>query len=138
MHPKPKACEKCLVLEGEQFTEEPSRPHPNCRCEIKKHSLRKQKKHINGSLSIHEWHRFKGGRHVQIKLRGVWGGLTTGVWIEVNGKSEKNVACPPGISHTIDLTTDETVPVLWKIRLIAHGSDNVRVDYEIVYENWDD
>ncbi|WP_018125549.1 hypothetical protein [Desulfovibrio oxyclinae] len=138
VHPKPKACEKCRTMAGKEFMEEPERPHLNCKCEIKKHPLRKQKRYINGSLSGHEWHRFKGGKHIHIRLKGIWGGVTTGVWLEVNDESKENVACPPQASHTINLTSDEDAPVTWTIRLLAHGSDNIQVDYTIIYEDWND
>lgn len=137
VHPKQNACEKCQTMAGKEFMEEPERPHPNCKCEIKKHPLQKPKRHISGSLSTHEWSRFKGGKHVLLRLKGVWGGATTGVWLEVNGESEGNYACPPQASHTINLTSDEDAPVIWKIRLVGHGSDNIQVEYTIIYEDWD-
>ena len=37
VHPKAKACEKCKAMEGIKYTEEPERPHPNCKCDIRKH-----------------------------------------------------------------------------------------------------
>ena len=37
VHPKPGACDVCKSMEGFVFTEEPARPHPNCRCRIEKH-----------------------------------------------------------------------------------------------------
>ena len=37
VHPKPDACDVCKGMEGIVFTEEPERPHPNCRCRIEKH-----------------------------------------------------------------------------------------------------
>tara|TARA_Y100001954_G_scaffold228056_3_gene271926 strand:- start:16993 stop:17370 length:378 start_codon:yes stop_codon:yes gene_type:complete len=125
-------------MAGKEFMEEPEPPHPNCKCEIKNHPLRKQKRYINGSLSSHKWHWFKGGKHVRIRFKGIWGGVTSGVWLEVNGESKENVACPPLVSHTINLTSDEDAPVTWTIRLLAHGSDNIQVDYTIFYEDWDD
>ncbi|MBI9080090.1 MAG: hypothetical protein JEY79_10175 [Pseudodesulfovibrio sp.] len=85
VHPKPNACEKCQSMAGKEYMEKPEWPHPNCKCEIMKHPLRKTKRYIKGSLSNHEWHMLKGGKHIHIKLKGVWGGVLTGVWIEVNG-----------------------------------------------------
>ena len=35
VHPKPGACDVCKGMEGIVFTEEPARPHPNCRCRIR-------------------------------------------------------------------------------------------------------
>lgn len=37
VHPKPNACDKCQSMAGVKFEEKPERPHPNCKCEIKKH-----------------------------------------------------------------------------------------------------
>jgi hypothetical protein len=138
LHPKPNACEKCQDMAGKEFMEEPERPHPNCKCEIRKYPLRNPKRYINGTVSTHEYHMFKGGKQIHLRLKGVWGGLTTGVWVEVNGESKGSYACPPQASHSINLTGDEDTPVTWKIRLVAHGSDNIEVDYTIIYEDWDD
>ena len=37
VHPKPGACDACLDMAKEVHTEEPERPHPNCKCVILKH-----------------------------------------------------------------------------------------------------
>lgn len=37
VHPKPAACDKCQAMGGIKFAEKPERPHPNCKCEMKKH-----------------------------------------------------------------------------------------------------
>lgn len=138
IHPKPNACDKCKALAGKKFLKEPERTHPNCKCEIKKHPLRRPTRYINGSITGHEWLRFEGGKNITIHLTGVWGGITTGVWIEVNGESQETVACPPRTVHTINFTGDGNPPIIWTIRFLAIGSDNVQVDYTIVYEDWSD
>lgn len=138
VHPKANACEKCNMLAGKRFLQEPERPHPNCKCEIKKHPLRRPTRYINGSITGHEWLRFEGGSTVTIHLTGVWGGLTTGVWVEVNGESEGTFACPPRVTQTINLTGDGNPPITWTIRFLALGSDNTQVDYTIIYEDWSD
>jgi len=40
VHPKPKACEACQAMADEIYLEEPQRPHPNCKCEYKKHDIK--------------------------------------------------------------------------------------------------
>lgn len=66
IHPKPYAYDKCKALAGKKFLKEPERPHPNCKCEIKKHPLKRPTRYINGSITGHEWLRFEGGKNITI------------------------------------------------------------------------
>lgn len=134
VHPKPKACEKCKAMEGKEFMEKPERPHPNCKCEIKKHPLRKPKRYINGSLTGYEWYSFNGGRQINIEFRGISGGITSGVLVKSNHIDSKVVACPPLTTPSVSLITDQSPLVDWQITLIATGSDNIQIEYTIIYE----
>lgn len=37
VHPKAKACDKCQAMAGIKFADKPERPHPNCKCEMRRH-----------------------------------------------------------------------------------------------------
>lgn len=136
VHPKPKACEKCKALEGKEFMEKPERPHPNCKCEIKKHPLRRAKRYINGYLSDHAWHLFTGGKQIDISFDGVSGGPLAGAHVQSNYGHSQQVACMPHSSNATTLTVDQTPPVPWRITLMAVGN-NTGINYTITYEDWD-
>ena len=42
-HPKPGACEKCQAMAKKICLEKPERPHPNGKCEYKKHDIKAPK-----------------------------------------------------------------------------------------------
>ena len=136
IHPKPDACDKCKALEGREFMEEPERPHPNCKCEIKKHPLRRPKRYINGSVTGHEWVSFSGGRQVDISFHGISGGLASGIHLVSSQGHSEQIACMPGTSNATTLVANQAPPVPWRITLVATGSDNVMIDYTVVYEDW--
>lgn len=136
IHPKPDACDKCKALEGKEFMEEPERPHPNCRCEIRKHPLRRPKRYINGSVTGHEWASFVGGRQVDISFKGISGGITSGVHLISGQGHSEQIPCMPGTNNATTLVADQAPPVPWRITLVATGSDNVMINYTVVYEDW--
>lgn len=136
VHPATNACEKCKALAGKRFVEEPERPHPNCKCEIRKHPLRKPTRYISGSVEGFAIETFVGGRQVDISFEGVSGGLTSGVHLTSNQGHSEQIACMPSTSNSTTLTTDQTPPVDWRINLIAAGSDNVLIYYTITYDDW--
>jgi len=119
VHPKPKACDKCKALEGIEFMEEPERPHPNCKCEIKKHPLRRPKRYINGSVSGHAREVFVGGRQVDISFEGISGGITSGVHLISSQGHSEQIACMPFTSNSTTLIASENPPVDWRIELGA-------------------
>lgn len=112
VHPKPGACDTCKAMEGKEFMEEPERPHPNCRCEIKKHPLRRPKRYISGLLEGFAWHRFTGGAQVDIELRGISGGLTSGALIFSDHGHAKQLACMPYTTNSTSFTVDQSPPVV--------------------------
>ena len=116
--------------------EEPERPHPNCKCEIKKHPLRRPKRYINGSVTGHSRETFTGGKQVDISFEGISGGITSGVHLISNQGHSEQIACMPFTSNSTTLFAGQEPPVNWSIRLIAAGSDNVMINYTIVYEDW--
>lgn len=138
VHPKPGACDTCKAMEGKEFMEEPERPHPNCRCEIKKHPLRRPKRYINGSLTGYERETFVGGRQIELSFDGMSGGMTSGLHLISNHGHSEQIACMPFTSNSTVLTADVEPPVYWEIQMIAAGSDNVMINYTIAYEEWDD
>ena len=77
-----------------------------------------------------------GGRQVEISFQGISGGLASGVHLYSNKGHSQQIACMPFSSNSTTLTTGQTPPVDWKVRLIAAGSDNVMMHYTIVYEDW--
>ncbi|MBI9079426.1 MAG: hypothetical protein JEY79_06765 [Pseudodesulfovibrio sp.] len=136
VHPKPKACEKCKAMEGKEFTEEPERPHPNCKCEIKKHPLRRQKRYINSSVKGYARQTFVSGREVEISFEGISGRVTSGVHLSSNQGHSEQIAYLPFTSNSTSLVAGQTPPVDWFISFITAGSDNVMINYSIVYEEW--
>jgi hypothetical protein len=138
VHPKPKACEKCQALAGKEFMEEPERPHLNCKCEIKKHPLRRPKRYINGSLTGHAYETFTGGDHVGISFEGISGGLASGVHLSSNHGHSEQIACMPFSSNSTSLDAGQKPPVDWQIHMVAAGSDNVMINYTIAYEEWNE
>lgn len=136
VHPKPKACDTCKAMEGKEFMEEPERPHPNCKCEIKKHPLRRPKRYINGLLTGHEYVSFTGGDHVEISFEGISGGITSGVHLSSNHGHSEQIACMPFSSNSTSLDAGQKPPVDWQIHMIAAGSDIVMINYTIEYEVW--
>ncbi|WP_207265066.1 hypothetical protein [Desulfovibrio sp. Huiquan2017] len=138
VHPKPKACDTCKAMEGKEFMEEPERPHPNCKCEIKKHPLRRPKRYINGSLTGHSREVFVGGRQVDIFFEGISGGITSGVHLYSSQGHSEQIACMPFSSNSTTLIAAGDPPVSWSIQLVAAGSDNVMINYTIEYEEWNE
>ncbi len=137
VHPKPKACEKCQAMGGKEYMEEPERPHPNCKCEIKKHPLRRPVRYINGYLTGHAWHRFTGGKRVEISFQGVSGFGAAGVHLYSNYGHSEQVSCPPHTSNQTSFVVEQSAPILWKITLKDVGN-NTGINYTITYEDWDD
>jgi len=138
VHPKPKACEKCQAMAGKEFMVEPERPHPNCKCEIKKHPLRRPKRYINGSLTGHAREAFKGGKQVNISFEGISGGITSGLHLVSNQGHSEQIACMPFTSNSTTLIAAGDPPVNWSIQFVAAGSDNVMINYTIEYEEWNE
>lgn len=138
VHPKFKACEKCQAMGGKEYMEEPERPHPNCKCEIKKHPLRRPKRYINGSLTGYANVTFTGGAYVEILFEGISGGITSGVHLTSNHGHSEQIACMPFSSNSTSLDASQTPPVDWSISLVAAGSDNVMINYTVEYEEWNE
>ncbi|MEF2230066.1 MAG: hypothetical protein V3571_03990 [Pseudodesulfovibrio sp.] len=136
VHPKPDACDKCKALEGKEFMEEPERPHPNCKCEIRKHPLRRPKRYINGSVTGYSLEVFVGGKQVDISFDGISGGITSGVLLMSNQGHSEQIACMPFTNNSTTLSAGHEPPVNWRLDLIATGSDNVMINYTITYEDW--
>jgi len=136
VHPKSKACDKGQALAGKEFMEKPERPHPNCKCEIKKHPLRRPKRYLNGSLNKHAQHRFIGGRHITVTARYNSGGFGGGVGITPNHADYQGCYIPPGCSHSFEFNSEVETPVAWMLDFWALGSDNCQYAYTIIYEDW--
>ena len=50
LHPEIQACDKCQAMEGIKFKKKPERPHPNCKCVIRKNEYRSGKYQIAGFI----------------------------------------------------------------------------------------
>lgn len=87
VHPKPGACEKCRKMEGIKYAEKPERPHPNCKCEIKRHEANRQKRYLSGFIEGFEGnavHLFEGYGHVRVRIKHITGAVGSGVQIWTN------------------------------------------------------
>lgn len=136
VHPKPGACPRCQDMAGKEYSIEPERPHPSCKCEIKKHPLRRQKKYINGAITGHEYLDLVGGYHVKIDFHGKSGGLTSGIHLVSNQGHSMQIACPPLTSNSVVLAARDQPPVPWMIHMVAAGSDNVLIYYTVTFDDW--
>ncbi|NDV27516.1 hypothetical protein [Desulfovibrio sp. JC010] len=148
VHPKSKACIKCKEMTGYRHNEEPERPHPNCKCEIRKHTSKKKPKDdarskeytINGSVSSQTsfWaKKFIAGQSLQIKVRNMGPSVLGGVDISVDGSSAINPAhIPIGTSKTYRISQFGKVPVTWDLEIKPAGVDNCFFTFEI-YSTWD-
>ena len=136
VHPKPNACDKCKALEGIRFDQEPERPHPNCRCEIKKIDKKPETRFLWGFLSGFEDSTAKlfwGLGHVKVTITHMTGALASGVRVYSNmdGMRESHTL---GGSVTFHFGTLTDTPVLWNIRIVQKGADNTMISYQIEYE----
>ena len=131
VHPKPKACEKCQDMAGKKFMKKPDRPHPNCKCEFKKHPKIVS---IYGSLNGYDdraTESFVAGNSIEIEVRNVWLGLP-GVYVYKDGTCVWSTGhLVTGKTYSKTLYKDGEYPVDWEVKIWSRGADNCRVDYFI-------
>lgn len=123
-------------MEGIKFKEEPERPHPNCKCEIRKNEATPEKRYFSGLLSGYEdnaVYQFRGLDTVVVAVTHVTGALASGVQIFSNRDGSRQSHTLGG-SVSFEFYTATDVPVLWSIHLIQKGADNTMVRYDVEYE----
>ncbi len=129
--PKENACEKCQALKGKTFKKEPERPHPNCKCEIKRHFKGIT---IMGKLDgqgSSESHKFGAGQKIVVEVRNL-GPFFAGARIQVDGDVEENTGhMAPGQSKSFDFTKFGEIPVPWEVAITCDGADNSSILYFI-------
>lgn len=87
VHPKDNACDKCQAMAGQVYETKPDRPHPNCKCEIRKHENKRAKKIIMGRLDGYRdgaTHSFRAKGDVTIKVDKMSGALLGAISIIPN------------------------------------------------------
>lgn len=136
VHPKAKACEKCQAMKGIKFKEKPDRPHPNCKCEIRKHECLPQKRHRSNFIKGFEGNaveHFFGLGLVKVRIRHITGALGSGVHVYSNLDGvRQGHTLGKEVSFTFSTLTD--TPVLWSIQIVQKGADNTMIQYWIEYE----
>ncbi|MGE4503803.1 MAG: hypothetical protein AB7D51_00520 [Desulfovibrionaceae bacterium] len=141
VHPKPEACDKCQALKGIRFQEKPQRPHPNCKCEIRRSDSsakddRSTGVHVikQGTLEGFEAHEdlyFGGGQVIYITIENK-GKHVAGVHIIVDEAREASTGhLIPGSSDTFRFDKFGELPVPWHVRMMVLGGDNTWFSYEI-------
>jgi len=133
VHPKPKACEKCKSMEGIKFDEEPERPHPNCKCEIKKREYKPGMRTIAGTVSGSGNVSFAGLGYVDIELTNVGVALLPGVRITSNLAGSQNRHIPLGIPQHFDFNIMTDTHVKWDIWFEVFAQ-NTTIHYIVSYE----
>jgi hypothetical protein len=131
VHPKPNACDKCKAMAGLKYASEPQRPHPNCKCEIKKHYIGID---IMGTLEgykAHDAHSFATGQKVTVEVRNI-GSFVAGADIQADDADWRSTGwIAPGLSVTVSFTKFGEVPLPWKIYLEYNAGDNSTLQYFI-------
>lgn len=131
IHPKPKACDKCKAMAAWKYPQEPKRPHPNCKCEIKKHYIGVN---IVGTVAGHgsrDTKTFNAGQKITVEVRNL-GPFGAGARIQVDGEVWKNTGhMVPGTSQTFEFTKFGEIPLPWKVMIMYDGADSSTVQYFI-------
>jgi len=132
VHPKPKACDKCKAMEGLRYLEEPQRPHPNCKCEIRQHSMPVVSK--TGTLQGHgsrATEKFEAGQKITMEIKNL-GPFGAGARIHVDGSVwEATGMLAPGMSKSFEFTKFGEIPMTWEVTLSYDGGDNSTMQYFI-------
>ncbi|MUM76255.1 hypothetical protein GKC30_01255 [Pseudodesulfovibrio sp. F-1] len=136
VHPKDKACDKCKAMAGIQFEEEPERPPPNCKCEIRKHGQERRKYYIDGSIQGYEGsvvRLFHGLGHVKVTINHITGALGSGVQVFSNNDGVRSGhTLEKKIIFTFNMFTGSNV--FWRIHIVQKGAATTVVGYRIEYE----
>jgi len=136
VHPKANACEKCQAMKGIRFKKKPERPHPNCKCEIKKHEHTPQKKYLWGFIDGFGGNavkQFFGLGRVKVTIRHITGALASGVYVHSNFDGDRQShTLGKEVVFTFNTLTDTLV--FWSIHIVQMGAENTKVQYEIEYE----
>lgn len=129
--PKKNACEKCQALKGKTFKKKPKRPHPNCKCEIKRHLKGVNIMGILQGQGSSDNHKFFAGQKIVVEVRNL-GPFAAGAWIQVDGDGSKNTGhLAPGMSESFEFTNFCEIPVPWGVSITCDGADNCSIVYYI-------
>ena len=124
------------AMKGIKFTEVPERPHPNCKCEIKKHEHQPQKRHLGGYIKGYNGNavqQFFGLGLVKVSIKHITGALGSGVHVYSNFDGvRQGHTLGKEVVFTFSTLTD--TPVFWSIHIVQKGAENTMVKFEIEYE----
>lgn len=133
VHPKPKACDKCQEMEGIKYWEKPERPHPNCKCDIRKHEYKPGKRTIVGTFTERSTESFAGLGSIDIELTNLGVALAPAVRITTNLDGDQGSHVPLGIPQHFDFNIFIDTHVNWEIDFEVHA-EGTRIQYVIEYE----
>jgi|GEM_PF-3868359 len=129
--PKKNACEKCQALKGKNFDNKPDRPHPNCKCEIKRHFKGINITGILQGQGSSDSHKFGAEQKIIVEVRNL-GPFAAGARIQVDGSVwESTGHMVPGTSDSFEFTKFGEIPVPWEVAITCDGADNSSVFYSI-------
>lgn len=139
VHPKAKACEKCKAMEGIKYTEKPERPHPNCKCDIRKHEYTPGKKRISGILEggfgSGTVEIFSGRSYVDVTVTNIGESQLPGVFIKTNhAGSQQAHLFGTGSSHSFSFNIFTDAMLNWSVMLEIKGASHAVLEYVIEYE----
>lgn len=106
-------------------------PHPNCKCEIKKHYIGVN---IMGMLDGHgsrDTTKFNAGQKITVEVRNL-GPFAAGARIQVDGDVwESTGHMFPGQSRSFEFTKFGEIPLPWKVMIMYDGAGNSSIQYFI-------
>lgn len=134
VHPEPGACPACRAMEGLQYLEEPRRPHPNCKCEIRRRDM--PVVNIFGTLhgfDDHELHHFSASQKITVTVINQ-GPFPAGarILVDRNWEHVKETG-PLGIwkSGSFEFTKFGELPLYWQVELFYDFGDYSTISYNI-------
>ncbi|QGY39221.1 hypothetical protein GM415_03480 [Pseudodesulfovibrio cashew] len=131
VHPKPNACDKCKAMAGLKYISEPERPHPNCKCEIKKHYIGVNIMGVLDGYGSRETHSFSTGQKIVVEVKNL-GPFLSGAQVQVDGDVWRDTGhMYPGQSRSFEFTKFGEIPLPWVVMLMYGGADNSSVQYFI-------
>jgi hypothetical protein len=120
-------------MEGIKFKKEPDRPHPNCKCEIRKHEYKPGKRTIVGTVSGSRNVSFAELGYVDIELSNIGVAPLPGVRITSNLAGMQERLVPLGIPQLFDFNILTDTHVNWDFWFEAFA-ENTTIRYVINYE----
>ncbi|WP_285908071.1 hypothetical protein [Pseudodesulfovibrio pelocollis] len=130
-HPKPNACDRCKAMSAWKFPQLPQRPHPNCKCEIRKHPIGVNIMGLLKGYEAHDTHSFSAGQKITVEVRNI-GAFAAGANIQADNDEWKQTGTIiPGRSATVVFTKFGEIPLPWRIHIVYKAGDNSTLLYFI-------